>query len=79
MFKQGSSGSFAHIQVVNLPTWEVNPTISREWLEQEKARVPELFAIEYEANFSQSLAAFIDPSLVDAAINHYYKPITAIA
>lgn len=29
LFKQGSSGSFPHIQVVNLPTWEVNPTISR--------------------------------------------------
>jgi hypothetical protein len=71
LFKQGSSGSFAHIQVVNLPTWEVNPTISREWLEQEKARDSELFAIEYEANFSQSLAAFIDPGLVDIAINHY--------
>lgn len=75
LFKQANSGQFAHMQVVNLPTWKVNPTISREWLEQEKARDPELFAVEYGANFSQSLAAFIDPTLVDAAINHERGPL----
>ena len=44
--------------------------ISQEWLEQERLRDPELFNIEYAANFSSSLSAFIDPQLVDAAINH---------
>jgi hypothetical protein len=68
-FKQASSGNFARMQVVNLPTWEVNPTISQEFLEQEKARDPVLFAVEYGANFSQTLSAFIDSELVDAAIN----------
>ncbi len=57
------------MQVVQLPTWEVNPTISAQFLEQEKARDPELFAVEYGANFSQSLSGFIDGDLVDAAIN----------
>lgn len=75
LFKQANSGNFAHMQVVNLPTWEVNPTIPKEWLEQEKARDPELFAVEYGANFSQSLAAFIDPALVDTAINSYRGPL----
>lgn len=69
LFRQGSSGKFAHMQVVQLPTWEVNPTISDQFLEQEKARDPELFAVEYGANFSQSLSGFIDSDLVDAAIN----------
>ncbi len=75
LFKQANSGQFEHMQVVNLPTWTVNPTISREWLEREKSRDPELFAVEYGANFSQSLAAFIDPTLVDAAINYDRGPL----
>lgn len=75
LFKQANSGQFEHIQAVNLPTWEVNPTITKDWLEQEKARDPELFAVEYGANFSQSLAAFIDPALVDTAINHHRGPL----
>lgn len=75
LFKQANSGQFEHMQVVNLPTWTVNPTISREWLEWEKSRDPELFAVEYGANFSQSLAAFIDPTLVDAATNHERGPL----
>lgn len=69
LFKQANSGNFEQMQVVNLPTWEVNPTISRDWLEQEKARDPELFAVEYGANFSQSLAAYLDPALIDTAVN----------
>lgn len=63
LFRQGSSGKFAHMQVVQLPTWQVNPTISAQFLEQEKARDPELFAVEYGANFSQSLSGFIDSDL----------------
>lgn len=75
LFKQANSGQFPNMQVVQAPTWEVNPTISKEWLDQEKARDPELFAVEYGANFSQSLAAFIDSALVDAAINSYRGPL----
>jgi len=70
LFKQANSGQFPQMQVVQASTWEVNPTISHAWLEQEKARDPELFNIEYAANFSSSLSAFIDPQLVEAAINH---------
>jgi hypothetical protein len=71
LFKQANSGQFDHMQVVNLATWAVNPNISQDWLEQEKARDPDLFRIEYGAEFSQSLAAFLDPALVDAAVNHH--------
>ncbi len=69
LYKQAASGNFAHMQVVQAPTWEVNPTISAEFLEQERRRDPELFSIEYGANFSQSLSGFVGGDLVDAAIN----------
>lgn len=77
-FKQASSGNFSHMQVVNLPTWEVNPMISQGWLEQEKARDPQLFDVEYGANFSQSLSSFIDPGLVDRAVNSDRGPLPPI-
>lgn len=70
IFKQANSGNFPHIQVRQEPSWEMNPTLSQEFLEQEKARDPELFAIEYGANFSQSLSSFISSDLVESAINH---------
>lgn len=69
IFKQGSSGQFPHVQVVQAPTWEINPYVSKEFLEQEKNRDPELFRVEYGAEFSQSLSSFLDPTLVDAAVN----------
>lgn len=69
LFKQADSGQYPYMQKVNLPTWEVNKTISTDWLDQEKARDPELFKIEYGAEFTGNIAAFIDGQLVDAAIN----------
>lgn len=69
LFKQANSGNFSHIQVRQEPSWVMNPTLSPEFLEQEKARDPELFVIEYGANFSQSLSSFISSELVDLAIN----------
>jgi hypothetical protein len=70
LFKQAKSGDFRHMQAVQCPTWEVNPTISEDFLEQERARDPELFSVEYGANFSQSLSAFVDSDLIEAAVNY---------
>jgi hypothetical protein len=70
LFKQGSGGNFLNMQVRQEPSWEMNPTLSPEFLEQEKARNPELFAVEYGANFSQSLSALVTGDLVEAAINY---------
>lgn len=70
LFKQAKSGNFRHMQVVQCPTWEVNPTISQDFLEQERLRDPELFAVEYGANFSQSLSAFVASDLIESAINY---------
>ena len=70
LFKQGSGGNFLNMQVRQEPSWEMNPTLSPEFLEQEKARNPELFAVEYGASFSQSLSALVTGDLVEAAINY---------
>ncbi len=78
IFKQGSSGQFSHIQTVQAPTWEVNPNISKDFLEQEKSRDPQLFKVEYGAEFSQSLSSFLDPALVDAAVNRDRTSLRAI-
>ncbi len=75
LYKQAASGNFAHMQVVQAPTWEVNPTISRDFLEQERSRDPELFSIEYGANFSQSLSGFVGSDLVDVAVNYERGPL----
>ncbi len=63
------------MQVIQAPTWEVNPAIKKEVLELEEARDPELFRVEYGAEFSQSLASFLEPTLVDAAVNRDRGPL----
>lgn len=70
VFRQADSGQYPYMQRVNLPTWSVNPSISREWLEQERSRDPELFRVEYGAEFTGNVAAFLDSQLIDAAINY---------
>lgn len=77
-YKQASSGNFAHMQVAQYATWQVNPHITEESLASEKSANPELFAIEYGANFSQSFSAFLDSDLVDAAINRDYGSLYPI-
>ncbi len=75
MFTQASSGRYPYMQCVNLPTWEVNPSISRDWLEQERARDPDLFRVEFGAEFTGNIAAFLDAQLIDAAINYARGPL----
>jgi hypothetical protein len=75
LYKQADSGHYPYMQRVNLPTWEVNRNISQDWLDQEKARDPQLFEIEYGARFTGNVAAFLDAQLIDAAINHDRGPL----
>lgn len=70
IYKQGITGLYEDIQVVNLPSWEMNPTLSKTFLESEKARNPDMFNVEYGANFSQNLSSFLSADLIDAAINY---------
>lgn len=78
LYKQADSGQYPYMQRVRAATWEVNPTISKEWLDQEKARDPDLFRVEYGAEFTGNIAAFLDGQLVDSAINHDRGPLPPI-
>jgi hypothetical protein len=75
MFVQANSGQYPYMQCINAPTWEINPAISRDWLEQERARDPELFRVEYGAEFTGNIAAFLDGHLIDAAVNYARGPL----
>lgn len=68
LYQQSLSGEFSHMMCVNLPSWEVNPTLSRDFLEQEKRRDPQLFEVEYGAQFSGSISAFLDWENIDNCI-----------
>ena len=70
LFKQASGGSFPNMQVRQEPSWEMNPTLSPEFLDLERARDPELFNVEYGANFSQSLSTLLTGDLIESAINY---------
>jgi hypothetical protein len=70
LYKQASSGNFPHMYVAQAPTWEINPTISQEFLQTEKARDPELFRVEFGAEFTHNIASFLDSNLVDSAVNY---------
>lgn len=69
LYQQANSKKFSHMQVRQEPSWVMNPTLTKEFLEQEKARDPELFAVEYGANFSQSSSVLISGDLIELAVN----------
>ena len=70
MYRNGRNGKHQTIQAVNYPSWEVNPSLSKQFLKQEKARDPELFDVEYGANFYHSLNSFIHPDMIEKCVNY---------
>jgi hypothetical protein len=68
-FKEASSGRFPYLQAVNLPTWEMNPTISKDFLAMERERDPDKFNVEYGAQFAANLSALIASDIVDACVD----------
>jgi hypothetical protein len=67
-YQKGLSGEYPEIHIANYPTWEVNPTITQEFLASAKRRDPIMFEVEYGANFSVDFAAFLDIDKVREAI-----------
>lgn len=58
-----------HILMVQLPSWEMNPTIAPEFLKGEYAENPLVYMTEYGSQFSDRLSGWIeDESLVLNAI-----------
>lgn len=70
MYRNGKNGKHQTIQAVNYPSWEVNPTLSKEFLKQEKARDPELFDVEYGANFFNNLNSYLHSDMVERCVNY---------
>jgi hypothetical protein len=67
-YQKGLSGEYPEIHTANYPTWEVNPTITQEFLASAKKRDPIMFEVEYGANFSVDFAAFLDIDKIREAV-----------
>jgi hypothetical protein len=52
--------------ILQLPTWLTNPSISKEWLDQQKAKDPISFPMQYGAIFGEaSQSPFLPTEIVD--------------
>jgi phage terminase large subunit-like protein len=67
-YQKGVSGDYDTIHVANYPTWEVNPKISQEFLEDAKKRDPVMFEVEFGANFAVDFAAFLDVDFIENSV-----------
>jgi hypothetical protein len=62
MYQMAKSGDRAasNMLLIQAPTWEVNPTLSREYYEGEFAKDPKSFDTEHGANFSDRVRGWIE-------------------
>ena len=71
LYSKASKGELPHAYTANEPSWVMNPTLSPEFIEEQKAVLgQEVFAAEYGAQWTSSLSAFLSSDLVDAAVNY---------
>jgi hypothetical protein len=68
LFQRASSGELPDAVAKRATTAEVNPTVSAAFLARERARDPEGFRGEYEAEFVGSGAAYLDPDRITDAV-----------
>ena len=61
LYTQGESGADVDTFVVKRPTWDVNPNVTRASLDGEFLADPEGAEVEFGANWSAGLGAFMDP------------------
>lgn len=73
LFTQAKSGEYADMYLKNLPTWEVNPTIPQTFFDRERERNPEMFEVEYGANFAEQLGQFLRDAVIEDAIDKERK------
>jgi hypothetical protein len=70
LFRRASAGELADAVAHHATTAEMNPTVDPAFLVAERARDPEGFRQEYEADFLAGGAAFLDPvGLADAVLD----------
>jgi hypothetical protein len=63
-----ASGEFPDMRTWHATTAEMNPRISRAFLDQERAKDPPAFRREYEAEFDSGIGAVFEADLVRAAV-----------
>jgi hypothetical protein len=70
-FRQAESGEFPTMQALQVPTWEINPSL--EWgcdfLESARKKDEESFWVEFGAQFRKNNATLVAPEVVDVAVN----------
>lgn len=70
-FKQAQSGDFPGMQALQIPTWEINPSLpfDCDFLQNARKKDEESFWVEYGAQFRANNAVLLAPEIVDVAIN----------
>jgi hypothetical protein len=68
LYRKVTDGEIPDAVAFHATTAEANPTISEEFLEQERTLDPDAFAAEYEAKFTGGGRLFLDPTLIADAV-----------
>jgi hypothetical protein len=70
-FKQAQSGEFPGMQALQVPTWEINPSLpwGCDFLENARKKDEETFWVEFGAQFRASNSVLLAPEIVDIAVN----------
>ena len=74
-FQQAKSGEFKGMDARQIPTWEINPGLGldTDFMQNARKKDEENFAVEFGAQFRKNNAAFLQPEVIDAAINKNRK------
>lgn len=64
----GDIGVDRDLLVIRKPTWEVNPTITRESLDAEFSADPESAKVEFGGDFAEGGGAYLDRDAIHAAV-----------
>ena len=68
LYRKASTGELPEAVAFTAPTWEANPTISEEFLAEQRALDPEAYRAEYGAEFVGGGQAFFDADRIGEAI-----------
>jgi hypothetical protein len=70
-FKQAQSGEFPGMQALQIPTWEINPSLpfDCDFLTNARNKDEETFYVEFGAQFRANNSVLLAPEIVDAAVN----------
>lgn len=70
-FKQAQSGDFPGMQALQIPTWEINPSLpfDCDFLQNARKKDEESFWVEYGAQFRANNAVLLAPEIVDISVN----------